>query len=298
MDTKKLDLNLLATLEVLLEEKNVSKAAARLHLSQPAVSTQLSRLRDLFNDQLLIPARRGMIPTAKALELRVPLRLALDHVRDTLTTHQSFEPGKAELTVMIASTDYLQSVIGLSIIEAIREHAPGIKIGLRNLEPYRLDEQFMNGEVDLALMTPEEAPSELRTRHLYDEVYVLIGHKDHPQLSDSMSFEDYLSLEHIVVSLDGGNFLTPHDQALKELGYSRNVVLSVATFLIVPEIVAKSNFVALVPKRLVNGRTDLKIVSPPISSTGFSVGMVWHERTHNHSAHRWVRDVINQIMIA
>ncbi|MCA2016068.1 LysR family transcriptional regulator [Vibrio tritonius] len=298
MDTKKLDLNLLATLEVLLEEKNVSKAAARLHLSQPAVSTQLSRLRDLFNDQLLIPARRGMIPTAKALELRAPLRQALDHVRDTLTTHQSFEPEKADLTVMIASTDYLQSVIGLSIIEAIRKHAPGIKIGLRNLEPYRLDEQFMNGEVDLALMTQEEAPSELRTRHLYDEVYVLIGHKDHPLLSDSMSFEDYLSLKHIVVSLDGGNFLTPHDLALKELGYSRNVVLSVATFLIVPELVAKSNLVALVPKRLVNGRTDLKIVSPPMSSTGFSVGMVWHERTHNHSAHRWVRDVINQIMIA
>lgn len=266
----------------------MSKAAARLHLSQPAVSTQLSRLRELFNDQLLIPARRGMIPTAKALELRAPLRQALDHVRDTLSTHQSFEPEKAELTVMIASTDYLQSVIGLSIIEAIREHAPGIKIGLRNLEPYRLGEQFLNGEVDLALMTPEEAPSELRTRYLYDEVYVLIGHKDHPQLSDSMSFEDYLSFEHIIVSLDGGNFLTPHDQALKELGYSRNVVLSVATFLIVPEIVAKSNFVALVPKRLASGRTDLKIVSPPMSSTGFSVGMVWHERTHNHSAHRWV----------
>lgn len=99
------------------------------------------------------------------------------------------------------------------------------------------------------------------------------------------------------VSLDGGNILTPHDKALKELGYSRNVALSVATFLIVPEIVAKSNFVALVPKRLVSGRTGLKIVSPPMSSKGFSVGMVWHERTHNHRAHRWVRDVINQMML-
>ncbi|QMV14314.1 LysR family transcriptional regulator [Vibrio spartinae] len=297
MDTKKLDLNLLVTFEVLMEEKNVSKAAARLHLSQPAVSTQLSRLRDLFNDQLLIPARRGMIPTAKALELTLPLRLALDQVRDTLTTHQNFEPQQADLTVMLACTDYLQSVIGLSIIETLRRQAPNVKVGLRSLEPARLEAQLANGEVDLALMTPEAAPPALRTRHLYDEVYVLIGRKGHPQLVDDMSLEDYVRLEHIVVSLDGGKFLTPHDQALKALGYSRNVVLSVATFLIVPELVTQSNFVALVPKRMTLGRTDLTVVSSPVTSTGFSVGMVWHERTHGHSAHRWVREMISHIML-
>ncbi|MEJ2766584.1 LysR family transcriptional regulator [Photobacterium sp. MCCC 1A19761] len=296
MDTKRLDLNLLATLEVLIEEKNVTKAASRLHLSQPAVSAQLSRLRDLFNDQLLIPARHGMIPTAKALELSSPLRLAMDQVRDTLTTHQSFDPLQANLTVMIACTDYLQSVIGLSMIKALRQQAPGVKIGLRALEPIRLESQMANGEVDLALMTPEAAPSALRCKHLYDETYVLIGRQDHPHLAEGMTIDDYVRLEHIVLSLNEGSFLTPIDQALKTLGYTREVALSAASFLIVPEIVSQSDLVALVPKRLVEGRTNLTVVSSPITSAGFSVGMVWHERNHGHSAHRWVRETISHMM--
>src|SRR5690242_11601378 len=102
MNTKRLNLNLLVTLETLLLEQNVTRAAARLHLSQPAVSTQLNRLRDLFEDPLLIPVQRGMAPTAKALELLGPLREALDQVRATLATHKNFDPARARLIVAIA----------------------------------------------------------------------------------------------------------------------------------------------------------------------------------------------------
>jgi DNA-binding transcriptional LysR family regulator len=288
---------LLATLEALLEEQNVTRAAERLNLSQPAVSAQLGRLREMFNDPLLIPAHRGMTPTTMALELLTPLRLALDQVRDTVTTHQHFDPMLAKLTVTIACTDYLQTVIGLSLIQELRQQAPGIRVAIRNLEPPRLEAQMVRGEVDLALMTPDEAPSALRTRHLYDEHYVLVGQRDHPQLSDSMTLEDYAQLEHVVVSLSGGNFSTPVDQALQALGYTRNVVLSVASFLFIPEIVARSHLVALVPWRLVEKRTDLKLIKAPIVSTGFSVGMVWHERNHRHSAHRWVREQIGSALI-
>src|SRR5579859_3719576 len=99
MDTSRVDLNLLVTLEALLTERNVTKAAARLNLSQPAVSAQLSRLRDLFEDPLLVPARRGMTPTAKALDLLGPLRQALDELRNTLQIHRDFSPGRANLTI-------------------------------------------------------------------------------------------------------------------------------------------------------------------------------------------------------
>ncbi|WP_250464142.1 LysR family transcriptional regulator [Microbulbifer litoralis] len=298
MDTKRLDLNLLATLEALLEERNVTRAAARLHLSQPAVSAQLNRLRDMFNDPLLIPAQRGMTPTTMAQELLTPLRQALDQVRDTVVTHRHFDPALAELTVTIACTDYLQSVIGLTLIQKLRQQAPGIRLAIRNLEPPRLESQMVRGEVDLALMTPDEAPPTLRTRHLYDEHYVLVGRLGHPQLGDNMSLEEYARLEHIVVSLSGGDFLTPVDQALQALGHTRNVVLSVASFLFVPEMVARSHLVALVPWRLVAGRTDLKLVKAPAVSTGFSVGMVWHERNHGHGAHRWVREQMGSCLEA
>ncbi len=123
MDISRIDLNLLATLEVLISERNVTKAAARLHLSQPAVSAQLNRLRDLFGDPLLIPAHRGMIPTAKALALMEPLRQSLDQLRDTLQSHDDFSPARAELIVAIACTDYVQAAVVMPLVLALREKA-------------------------------------------------------------------------------------------------------------------------------------------------------------------------------
>src|SRR5690606_13407006 len=170
----------------------------------------------MFNDPLLIPVHRGMIPTAKALELLSPLRQALEQVRGTLVAHQHFDPAHVSLVVTIACTDYLQAVFGLSIIQQLRQQAPGIKIAIRNLEPSRLEQQMVTGDVDLALMTPEDAPLSLRGRHLYDEVYRLIGCSNHPVISDSMTVEDYVQLEHVIVSLNGGHFLTLVDKTLQK----------------------------------------------------------------------------------
>lgn len=296
MDTKRLDLNLLITLEALLVEGNVTKAAARLHLSQPAVSAQLSRLRDVFDDPLLIPAQRGMTPTAKALELLGPLRLALDQVRATIATHQSFDPLTAQLTVRIACTDYLQMAIGMHLVLGVRKEAPGVRIALRTLDVAQLETQMTRGDVDIALMTPQAAPPSLRSRHLFDERYVLIGRRGHPRLHPHLSVDAFSQLEHVIVSLSGGDFATPVDDALKALGHQRKVVLSAASFLFVPEFVTQSDCVALVPERLVHQRDeDLLVVHPPFPVEGFAVGMVWHERTHGHDGFKWVRDCINRL---
>jgi DNA-binding transcriptional LysR family regulator len=293
MDSKRLDLNLMVTLEALLVEQNVTKAAARLHLSQPAVSAQLSRLRDVFDDPLLIPAQRGMTPTAKAVELLDPLRQALDQVRATVVTHRSFKPAKARLTVAIACTDYLQAAVVKPLVVQLRTRAPGVRVALRNLDIAQLEAQMAGGDVDLALMTPQAAPPSLRTKHLFDERYVLIGRRSHPRLRKGITIEDFAQLEHVIVSLRGGDFVTPVDEVLAALGHRRNVVLSAASFLFVPEIVSQSNFVALVPERLVHGRADkLKLIDCPFPVEGFAVGMVWHERSHGHSGQRWIREAI------
>lgn len=291
-----MDLNLLVTLEALLAEQNVTKAANRLHLSQPAVSAQLSRLRDLFDDPLLIPAQRGMTPTAKALELLDPLRHALDQVRAALVEHRHFDPGNAKLTVAIACTDYLQAVVARPLAVALRKQAPGVRIALRHLDPPQLEAQMVKGDVDLALMTPEHGPGSLRARRLFDERYVLIGRKRHPGLRRGLTAEEFARLDHVIVSLRGGDFTTPVDDGLAALGYQRNVVLSAASFLIVPEIVSHSNFVALVPERLVRDRRDeLKIVECPFPVPGFTVSMLWHERNHGHSGQRWVRETMMKV---
>jgi len=296
MDTKKLDLNLLVTLEALLAEQNVTRAAERLHLSQPAVSTQLSRLRTLFDDPLLIPTQRGMTPTAKALELLEPLRLALDQVRATLAEHRHFDAPTASLTVAIACTDYLQAAVVQPLAVALRKRAPGVRIALRHLDPSLLQAQMSSGEVDLALMTPEQGPGSLRSRHLFDERYVLIGRQRHPGLRNRLSVEQFAQLDHVIVSLHGGDFTTPVDDGLATLGYRRNVVLSAASFLAVPEIVAHSNLVALVPERLVRDRRKtLRVVECPFPVPGFAVSMLWHERNHGHSGQRWVREVVMEL---
>ena len=296
MDTKGMDLNLLVTLEALLAEQNVTKAANRLHLSQPAVSAQLSRLRDLFDDPLLIPAQRGMTPTAKALELLDPLRHALDQVRAALAEHRHFDPGNAKLTLAIACTDYLQAVVARPLAVALRKEAPGVRIALRHLDPPQLEAQMVRGDVDLALMTPEHGPGSLRARRLFDERYVLIGRKRHPGLRRGLTAEEFARLDHVIVSLRGGDFTTPVDDGLAALGYQRNVALSAASFLIVPEIVSHSNFVALVPERLVRDRRDeLKIVECPFPVPGFTVSMLWHERNHGHSGQRWVRETVMEV---
>jgi DNA-binding transcriptional LysR family regulator len=293
MDSKRLDLNLLVTLEALLIERNVTKAAARLHLSQPAVSAQLSRLRDIFGDTLLIPAQRGMTPTAKALDLLDPLRQAVDQVRMTVATSTHFDPREVKTVVTIACTDYPQVAIVKPLVKQLRTSAPGVRVALLNLDIPQLEAQMARGDVDLAFMTPQTAPPSLRARHLFDERYVLIARHDHPGLRDTLTIEAFAGLEHVIVSPRGAGFVTPVDNALATLGITRNVVLSSASFLFVTEIVSESDFVALVPERLVHGHEHkLKTFACPFSIDGFGMSMVWHERNQGHNAHRWIRETV------
>jgi DNA-binding transcriptional LysR family regulator len=296
MDTNRIDLNLLVTLETLLAERNVTKAAARLNLSQPAVSTQLSRLRDIFDDPLLVPARRGMTPTAKALELLGPLRLALDQVRGTLHSHRDFSPARARLTVTIACTDYIQAAVVMPLVVALRRKAPGVRIAVRHWNPTLLEQQLASGEVDLGIATPAPDQPHLRHRHLFVETYVLIGRRGHPRLRRGLTIEEFVELEHVIVSPSGGGFTTPVDDALAALGHRRKVVMSAASFLFVPEIIAASDLVALVPRRLLHSQLDrLTLVGLPWLAEQFDIGLIWHERSHAHAGHQWIRDLVADI---
>jgi len=297
MDTTRLDLNLLLTLEALLAEQNVTKAAARLHLSQPAVSAQLNRLRDMFDDPLLIPARRGMTPTAKALELIIPVRESLEKLRQTLQSHKDFYPQRAELTVNIACTDYTQAAIVMPLVLALRQQAPGVRIAACHYNPAQFEQQLASGELDIAIASHDAAKSHLRSCHLFDETYVLIGRRDHPALQENLSIEEFVQLEHVIVSPSGGSFTTPIDDALATFGHKRNVVMSAATFLFVPQIVSVSDLVALVPRRLLQVKSELlSVIELPWLAEQFDVNLVWHERSHGHAGHRWVRELIAELL--
>jgi DNA-binding transcriptional LysR family regulator len=293
MDTRKLDLNLLVALEALLAERNVTRAARRLNLSQPALSAQLNRLRDIFGDPLLLPAQRGMIATARALELQEPLHRALEQVRGVVAEQASFDPATADMTFALAASDYVQYAVLMPLSLALQRDAPSVRIAWRPIDGRTIAGQMESGEVDLGFITPETAPDALRSRKLFDEAYVCIARRNHPMVARKLDLATFASLGHLIVSPRGGGFSGPTDTALQALGHERRVGLSVASFLMAPEIVARSDMVALVPRRLVQDRADrLQIIEPPLPVPGFTISLVWHDRTTAHPAQRWLRERI------
>ena len=296
MNTKKIDLNLLVALDALLAERNVTRAARRLGLSQPALSAQLARLRDLFGDALFLPAQRGVTPTARAIELEAPVRQALDQVHNVLARGRGFDPATADLTVAIACSDYVQLAVIAPLVLDLRASAPKLRIAIRQLDGALLGPQMEAGMVDLAVMTPSTAPPALRTRRLFHERYVTIARRRHPGVKGKLTLDDFVTLEHVVVSPRGGGLSGPVDTALGRLGRKRRIAVSAASFLFVPELVARSDLIATVPERLVQGRAErLQVLEPPLPVEGFAIGLVWHERTHQHPAHRWVRERVRTL---
>lgn len=295
MDTRKTDLNLLLALEALLAERNVTRAARRLRMSQPALSAQLARLRDMFGDPLFLPAQRGVIPTQRALELAERLTGVLDQVRSIVTENTAFDPDSADFTVSMAASDYVQQVLLIRLILDVRRQAPQLRIALKALDGRTIEQQMERGEVDIAFMTRHTAPESLHSRPLFDERYVCIAAARHPRIRGQLSLAAYLGEEHVVLSPRGGAFATDADTALAALGVQRTVAVSAASFLCVPEIVARSDLLALVPARLVSRSTwSIQRLAPPFSVRGFSMAMLWHDRTHGHPGHRWLRAQIHE----
>ena len=292
VNLRRLDLNLLVTLDVLLSEHNVTRAAERLNFSQPSVSVHLAKLRDIFGDPLLLPGPRGMRPTAKADELREPLRQALDALERAVSPAGPFDPAQARQTWRVAAADYGESTVLLPALAGLRSAAPDSRLAIVQMVPSRIAKQAEQGEIDLALHTTEDAPSGLRRRALFTERYVLAGRADHPRLKRRPTLSQFCQLEHVVVSPDGGGFHGITDEVLSEAGMSRRVVLSVPHFLFMMSVLANTDLVAMLPSRLVRNASALRIVEPPLDIPGYEMSMLWHERSHRDPAHQWLREHI------
>lgn len=289
---RRLDLNLLVTLDALLEEHNVTRAAARLNLSQPSISVHLAKLRDIFGDPLLLPGPRGMRPTARADALRAPLREALGALEQAIAPASAFDPAAAEHTWRVAASDLSESIILLPLLRELRASAPNTRLAVLDKAPALLAKQAELGEIDLAFHISDEAPPGLRRRPLFRERYVLAGRAGHPALQSTPSLAQFCELEHVIVSPDGGGFFANTDTALAAVGLQRRVVLSVPHFLFVPSVLADSELVAMLPSRLVRNQPALSVVEAPLEVPGYEMSMYWPERVHRDPAHRWLREFI------
>ena len=293
MDIRNVDLNLLVALDALLAERSVSRAAVRLRLSQPAASALLARLRELFDDPLLLRSARGMLPTPRALELHGPVRQVLDEIGAMVQPRAAFNAAAAEQSFTLSASDYVEYALLPKLVDYLEHKAPGVRLEVRPLDLQLVAKQMEIGEVDLCITGLQNAAAGLHVRPLYTERIVSVARRNHPGIGARLTLDKFCGLEHIRVSVPGSGFSTRIDAALAALGRKRHVRLAVPHFLLVPEIVARSDMISALPERLARGYAKkLRILEPPLDIEGFTVGEIWHERSQRDPAQQWLRDVL------
>lgn len=288
-----IDLNLLSVLEVVLEERSVRGAATRLGLTPSAVSHALRRLREQLGDPLVVRTAMGVVPTERAERLAAPLGKALKELRSVLTDEADFDAATVRRGFTLSSADLAQFVLLPALVRSLARTAPGVRLVVR---PPRGDlyDSLARGTLDLAFGIFEDAPEGFRYQALFHEDFLCIVRKGHPAARGALSLERYLSLQHISVAPRGsaGSIV---DSALARLGHRRTVALVVPHFLVAPHIVAETDLLLMLPARVARHfaqRLPLRLLPPPLPLSGFTIGQLWHDRTHRDPAHRWLRKLI------
>lgn len=296
---KTLDLNLLKTLNLLLELQSVSKTADKLNLSQPSVSVQLAKLREAFNDPLLINDAKSMRLTALAMQIQEPLATALLNLENAINLNEKFNPEDVEITWNIAISDYVAFFVIQNLVQELNIHFPKITLRIHHLTPKNIKQQLQNKDIDLAFHIDEEIPEKLRYQFLFQEKYVLVANTQHPfleKIKKLNTLEQFSALNFGIVSLDANHFCTDVDKILKKHGLNRNIAISVPNFLLLKHLVSTTDIVALLPSMLVQKDTNLEILPVPFDIGGFNIAMIWDSSMHKDNAHIWLREKICQIV--
>ncbi|WP_334880348.1 LysR family transcriptional regulator [Nostoc sp.] len=292
-----LDLNLLLVLYALLQECNVTNAGEKIGLSQSATSHALGRLRQVFNDPLLVRSKKGMVLTPRAQELLEPLEKILLNI-EQLIQPTDFEPKTAQGTIQLAASDYATVLILPKVLKQISQQAPQLNLECHHWRSDTLD-LLRNGVINLGLGVPNlPKTSEFRFQKLFVEDYVCVVRADHPITQTDLTIESYVAWPHAFITPINaipGSTKTRVDTVLEGLGVKRRVMLKLPHFLSAPLIVAQTNLIVTLPSRiamLFAEYTNLAILKPPIELGKYSFLQIWHERCDRDPLNIWLRELI------
>ena len=290
------DLNLLVVLEALLHERHVTRAAARVGLSQSATSHALTRLRALYADPLLVRSGSTLALTPRAHALLPVITRALAELHGTIGGEPAFEPRASERVFRLGADDYTQATLLPPLLAHLEREAPGVNLSF--VHAPNLLELVGEGGVDLALLVGKSVSSPLQSQALFTEGFMCMLRKRHPSLKAKLTLSGYLALRHIVVAPSGapGSLV---DSELEKRGKQRRVALRVSSFLVAPVLVSKSNLISTGPERLARRFATIfpiELLPPPLPLPRFTVQMVWHARLENDAAHVWFRKVLADIL--
>jgi len=289
------DLNLLVTLDALLAEGSVARAAMRLRLSPSAMSRALARLRETTGDPLLVRAGRGLVPTPRALELRERVGQLVQDAEAVLRPAAQIDLQQLVRTFTLRSSEGFVENFGPALIARIAKEAPGVRLCFMQ-KPDKDSTPLRDGIVDLETgVVGQDASPELRTQALFRDRFIGVVRTGHPLSQGEMTPARYAAGGHIYVSrrgLDKG----PIDEALKSLGLAREVVTMVAGFSTALALARATDLIVSVPERhTASLRAGMHSFPLPLALPTFTVAMLWHPRMDADPAHRWLRGCLRAV---
>ena len=293
MDIRAVNLNLLAAFDALIQERNVTRAAGKMGVTQSAMSNSLAQLRLLFEDPLFRRSPRGIEPTPRALELAEPIRRGLGFL-DRALAPRSFNPQAETRSFVLATSDYIEFVLLPPLLRRLEREAPGVQLEVRPWGLHQVPPTLARGEVDLMIGFYNDVPAHHTEVLLFDEEYVCIARMGHPGLGRKPTLKSWLAQKHVLVSQQA-NSPGSVDRALATRNLKRTIGARVSHFLLVPTLVARTDLVAAVNARVATTFAEslgLRLFAPPLRLPKGRIGQVWHEQSEHDPGHRWFRQLI------
>ncbi|HVB48232.1 MAG TPA: LysR family transcriptional regulator [Burkholderiales bacterium] len=292
MNIHEVDLNLLRVLDAVLRDRSVSAAAARLGLSQPAVSNALARLRRVFGDALFVRTPRGMQATAFAQELAAPVHQALSLIEAALAQRAGFDPAVSERVFRIYMSDIGEMVFLPPLVQALRCRAPSVRLETHNVALEEIPGALSAGRLDLAVGFLPGLAAPVHRRRFFRDPYVCLMRADHPVIGARLTRKLFLEASHALVSSFGSGH-SVIEETLERNGLTRRIALRVPHFTVVPLVLERTDLLLTVPERvarLYERSGGFKWLRPPVAIAPADVGVHWHERFEHDPANRWLRE--------
>jgi DNA-binding transcriptional LysR family regulator len=294
-----LDLNLIPYLVALEEMRNVSRAAERLGVSQPRVSTALGKLREYFGDPLFVRTSRGMEPTPRALALIPAAREALARIEKGMLDTQDFDPATSTQTFSLALSDVGEIVFLPRLLQLFAERAPRANLRSVSVTPAQVERGLESGDIDLAVgYFPDLSGNNFFQQRLFTHRFICLMRSDHPLASAPLTLDQFTALGHAVVRAEGRS-QEVLEQYLAKKRIRRRAVLETPHFMSLPFILARTDLIATVPHAIgfayVSEHASITLVEPPLPLPRFDLRQHWHRKFHNDPRTGWLRGVVAEL---
>ena len=297
--TDPFDTYLLRVFSMLMAERSVSRAAARLGQSQPAVSAALKRLRDILGDPLFVRDKQRMVPTERALQLEPSVRIVLGEIDSLLAPAAEFDPASTRLTFRIGTPDFLAPPLMASLVSYLRMTAPGARLLLQPLgHDYDYEAALANGELDVVIGNWPQPPEHLRMTILLEDEVVCLVSRDHPRAGSQLTVADYLNGSHIVpltYSVMQRGVVESHMAALR---LSREATVTVPYFSLAPSLLPGTDLIFTTSRHFAEHyarQLPLAVLVAPFDFPMMRFYQLWHSRTQQSPSHAWLRSLLSAV---